>query len=316
MSHWWWRLAPALALCFCLGAAAQTAADCPPDAPDEASAPAPDGRNRGLLWRATRNGRASYLYATLHLGQASWRLPGPAVQEALRESDVLAIELDISDPEVLREWMLAMAEPSRQPPELPAPLRERLAALSRLACVNEDAIAGTHPLMQAMTLSVLESRREQLHPVYGVELALKQLAVANAQAVLSMETPAQQLAAMLPAPGEDMLPGLERTLRQLEQGRARALVRRLTDAWERGDLNTLNTYARWCECVVDAQDRRTMARLIDQRNLRLAARIEQLHRQPLKVFAAVGALHMTGPQALPQLLRQRGFRVERVPLPP
>jgi uncharacterized protein YbaP (TraB family) len=26
----------------------------------------------------------------------------------------------------------------------------------------------------------------------------------------------------------------------------------------------------------------------------------------------VGALHMTGPQSLPRLLEQRGFRVERV----
>ena len=33
------------------------------------------------------------------------------------------------------------------------------------------------------------------------------------------------------------------------------------------------------------------------------------------VFAAVGALHMTGPQSIPRLMQQRGFRVERVDFP-
>jgi uncharacterized protein YbaP (TraB family) len=32
------------------------------------------------------------------------------------------------------------------------------------------------------------------------------------------------------------------------------------------------------------------------------------------VFAAVGALHMTGAKALPMLLKQRGFTVQRIAL--
>jgi uncharacterized protein YbaP (TraB family) len=34
------------------------------------------------------------------------------------------------------------------------------------------------------------------------------------------------------------------------------------------------------------------------------------------VFAAVGALHMTGPQGLPRLMAARGYLVERIPFPP
>jgi uncharacterized protein YbaP (TraB family) len=36
------------------------------------------------------------------------------------------------------------------------------------------------------------------------------------------------------------------------------------------------------------------------------------HREGRRVFAAVGALHMVGPQSLPRLLERQGFRVERI----
>ena len=53
-------------------------------------------------------------------------------------------------------------------------------------------------------------------------------------------------------------------------------------------------------------------RLNDERNPGLAAGIDKLHRDGKRVFAAVGALHMTGPKALPTLLANMGYKVERV----
>jgi uncharacterized protein YbaP (TraB family) len=86
----------------------------------------------------------------------------------------------------------------------------------------------------------------------------------------------------------------------------------MATAWERGDLATLEDYASWCECTTTDADKAFMRKLNDERNGPLAAGIEAQHRQGRRVFAAVGALHMTGAQSLPHLLEQRGFRVERV----
>ena len=56
-----------------------------------------------------------------------------------------------------------------------------------------------------------------------------------------------------------------------------------------------------------------MRRLLDERNGPMAERLDALHREGKgKLFAAVGTLHMIGPQGLPALLRERGFTVERV----
>jgi uncharacterized protein YbaP (TraB family) len=86
----------------------------------------------------------------------------------------------------------------------------------------------------------------------------------------------------------------------------------MADAWERGDLDELANYERWCECVNSAEERSMMAALNDERNPAMADRIAALHGEGKRAFVAVGALHMTGGQALPALLEARGFRVERV----
>ena len=48
------------------------------------------------------------------------------------------------------------------------------------------------------------------------------------------------------------------------------------------------------------------------RNPAMAARIKALHDGGARALVAVGALHMTGPQALTVLLKRMGFEVERI----
>jgi uncharacterized protein len=296
-------------------AQAQTTADCPPNPLADASTVQPDNRNRGLLWRISRDGRSSYLFATMHMGRAGWREVGPVVQEAVTNSDLVAIELDAGDPDIQRQVVEAVTSLAAQPVAVPEALRARIAALARRACIPEAALGQMHPMMQMVMLAVMEGQREQLHPLFGQEFALKMLAQRKNKHVLSLETPAQQFSAMLPQPGEDISAGLERTVKQLEAGRTLPLMRLLVLAWEHGDLEFLQRYASWCECVDDEQDRKALVRLIDDRNLLMAERIDELHQRDMKIFAAVGALHMTGPKALQQLMQQRGYKVERIPLP-
>ena len=206
-------------------AQAQTPASCPPQAqlptPQQLQAAASNARDRGLLWRLTRDGRTAYLYGSIHVGKLEWAFPGPQMHAALAASDTVALEIDVGDPQMA-------------------------------ALIPREA-AATQRLVGQM-------------------------------------------------------------LAQLEQGSAQRVLARLAAAWERGDLAELADYARWCDCAVSDDDRALMQRLNDERNPALADAIEAQHRHGRKLFAAVGALHMTGPKALPALLAQRGFKVERVAL--
>lgn len=303
------------------GAAAQTpAGSCPPQAtaptPEHMQAAARLARDRGALWRITRDGSSSFLFATIHVGKLDWMMPGPQLRAALAATDTIALEIDPSDPQMAAR--MAKAGGGIASPAMPPALAERLARHLDAACLPapvRPAIDGMHPVMKAVTLSVLEARWEGLDVGYGQELMLAGFGRGAQRRIVSLETPESQLAALMPRDVAEMNQLIAGTLDQLEHGSTRRSIGRLAAAWARGDLVEIEQYPRWCECVPDEADRKMLVRLLDERNPALAERIETLHREGRKVLAAVGALHMIGAQGLPALLRARGFAVERVAYP-
>ncbi|MBA4177461.1 MAG: TraB/GumN family protein [Leptothrix sp. (in: Bacteria)] len=289
--------------------AAAAAPSCPPPLSQQASTAGTAERDRGLLWRATRDGRTSWLYGTLHVGKPAWRRFGPQLGAALRASDVLALEIDPSDPALLAA--LAELQPAAM---LPEALQHRLDQAYERACVSRDSMATLHPVLQATTLTLLEARWLGMDPTYAMEQLLVAQVRGNGRRVVSLETAAVQMAVLVPADPVEALSVVEQSLAQLEDKSARRVIERMAQAWERGDLAALEDYASWCECAATEEDRAFMRKLNDERNGPLADGIEAQHRQGRRVFAAVGALHMTGALSLPRLLAQRGFKVERVPL--
>jgi uncharacterized protein YbaP (TraB family) len=284
----------------------------PPEAPTAAQwqAAQREARNLGLLWRLSKDGRDSWLFGTIHVGKPAWSAPGPALRQALARSDVLALEVDPTDPQLAARLQQA----TRDVPPADAALRERLQAQAAAACVPPEALQGLHPMLQLMTLTLLQARQDGLDAAFSQELMLAAAARSAGMRIVALESVAQQIGALLPQDPVQAQRLLEQSLDQLERGRASPILRRLVEAWAAGDLETLERYAQWCECADTEEQRAWLRQLNDERNAHLAAGIDALHARGQKVFAAVGALHMTGPQALPRLLQQRGYTVTRVGL--
>lgn len=303
----WAVAALALLVGFTVPAQARSAAACPPLPTVDSSPP----RDRGLLWKLTRDGRSSYLFGTLHIGRPGWERFGPATSAALRTTDVLALEVDPTDPAT----MAALATPagSPSPVALPEQLLKKLAEAHERACLPPGALAALHPLLQVTVLSLGEARWLGLDAGYGQEVLLANHTRAAGRPVRALETVAQQRAALMPAdPADNSATLIAQTLDQINDGAARRVLARMVDAWSAGDLAALERYGDWCECAPSGEEKALMERLNDGRNPALADGITALHGQGQRVFAAVGALHMTGAQALPRLLAERGFQVERV----
>lgn len=303
-----------LPLALLLPTASTAAPACPPAIamPSEAQAQslAAQAPDRGLLYRLRRDGVDSYLYGTLHVGRMEWLFPGPRLREAMTQSRVLALELDLQDPATLQ----ILSQPPRHAEalKLSEPLRKRMSAQARAACLPEQALASLHPILQLSTYTVLQARWDGLDPSFGQEQMLSAWARQQGRSVLALESAERQQQALIPARAGEARKALLKGLDQLERGQVRPVLRRLAQAWADGDLELLQNYERWCECIEDEQDRIELRRLNDERNPELAHGIEALHAKGQPVLAAVGALHLSGDQSLPRLLAARGFEVERL----
>jgi uncharacterized protein YbaP (TraB family) len=293
-------------------AQAQGSNECPQPlaqpTPQQLQEAASRARDRGVLWRVSKDGRTHHLYGTIHVGTLDWMFPGPKLREAMMAAQVVALEIDPTDPSV----QAAVARAGNMPrPELASALVERMKQQIERACLP-PALHTAHPMIQAITLILVEAMRANLRPEFAQELALAGFARARGVPVTSLETPERQIAALMPADPARIPTLMTRMLDQLEAGQSRRYLRRLTELWERGDLDELAGYERWCECVSTPEEKAMMAAINDDRNPQIADKITELHANGKVLLVAVGALHMTGPKSLTSLLTGRGFSVERV----
>ena len=293
---------------------AQEAVSCPPVAqmPDAATLQSlvRTAHDRGMLWRVEKKGRTSWLYGTIHVAEQGWMVPGPTVMKALRESDTLALELNMLDPKVQGAIMSAMlAAPDTKP--LPQPLMERLTRLTQRECIG-DEVGAMRADAQVLTLATLMARREGLDPSYGIDLSLAGVATGMRKPVIGLESVETQIKELVSDDPEKVLETVTTGLDQLERKDAPAILTALARAWSDGRMRLLESYPDWCECVTTPTERREYERMIEGRNPGIARAMAKEIASGKKLFAAVGALHMIGEKGLPALLRKQGFEVTRV----
>ncbi|CAJ0788974.1 hypothetical protein LMG7141_02160 [Ralstonia condita] len=325
----WRALATALCLLAGMGAAAaqeappataSAASSCPPPAAsfipkDGWAAAARRATDRGLLWRIEKDGHTSWLYGTIHVARADWMLPGPAVREALQHVDAIALELDLLDKDTDRKPLTAQNTSEER--RLMAGRRgERFNKLLAAACLPDTALTQIRtfqPTMQLASLAVLGVRTDGLYPDFGIDLFLTTYARSRHLPIVPLETLAQQMRVLNEiVPKREVAQQFDTVLDAIESGEARTQTLTLANAWAESDLDTLERYPQWCDCLKTPADKRAFTRLVTHRNLAMAENIARVHMSGRRVFGAVGALHMIGPKGIPALLAASGFTVTPV----
>lgn len=268
-----------------------------------AQAPA---RNAGFLWRIDQQGRSSWLYGTVHVNAIDWAMPGPQVAAPLRASDVLAVELNLAEPQSVPPQALKLAF---APAPLDAATAQRLHQAHQRDCLPWHA---DHTLGQlGLALVGSQAQRIGLHAGYGADLRLVQLAQRMGKPIVALETMADQLQALLPATQAELDARVRGVIDDFESGQLQRDLHALSAAWQNGDWPAIER----TEADMHAHHPALAHRLNAQRNAPMAQKIDQLHRSGQRVFVAVGVLHMAGSASLPTLLKARGYTVTAVDLP-
>ncbi len=292
-----------------------------PSASAPAAASAADVRATPPFYRvAGGRGATLLLLGTIHLGpEQGWTL-SPAVESGIATADQIALEVDLrlatEDAVSTLVAEVALLGPGQQISDVVAPetaklLEEEDETLTRLG-VPPGMRKRMKPWFMATVLGESIYAEVGLSSASAVEYHV--LESLGARPLIGLETFEEQLRIFdsLSPELQDLM--LRETLLHLDE--ARTMVEELVHAWRTGDEAELARLARegidelpeldgFYDIVLGDRNRNwvgQLSRLLDDR--------EQAGDE---VLVAVGALHLVGRDSLVELLREAGYRVEKVP---
>jgi uncharacterized protein YbaP (TraB family) len=195
---------------------------------------------------------------------------------------------------------------------LPEGLRKRLEQQFQKVCLPYPVVEKIMPELQIALLQMELGRWYGVHPEFAIDPFLSGIGRGANIKVVSLETPQEQLKALKAATPQESAILTERALDEIESGRAGKILERIFNAWRESNYRDLSKYAEWCHCRETEAERQLEMRLLNERNYRLANKIDTLHTDNHRVFVAVGSLHLFGDVGLPSLMAKKGYQVEQL----
>lgn len=270
---------------------------------------------RGALYRIKHDGNTSYLFGTIHVGKQGFFPLEPEVTSALAHASSLVLELDTREHEPFQR---ALTKYGFYPAGDSITRHLSPLALMRLECALAQAgialrnVEGYRPWLVANILVGTEIEKHGYHRSNGVEGYLLSAAVQQKKPVRELETADYQLSLFASLDDAQQEKYLLENLDDLENGKAVQKSAGLIDAWSTADAARIAVLARELTSG-DTVSATFMDRtLLRQRNPQMTTHIEAIMRSDEVAFVGIGLLHLVGEDSIPELLKRRGYGVEKV----
>lgn len=281
--------------------------------PTTQSAPAQKAQtqrfSQGLLWRIERgDAPASHVFGTIHVSDPRVTALPPAVKQSFDASAHFMMEvlLDPANVVALAGRMLYL-DGRDLPSVIGAPLYQKVVAIGPAIGLPPQILSRFKPWAVALMLMMPHKDAENI-----LDNRLYQMALQQKKGVHPLETVDEQVDVFETLSERDQTALLRHAVAHHEQLNAR--IDRVIEVYLRGDLAALSRMSE-DDSASDAEMKRIsaslMRRLIDDRNVRMAERMEAQLKSG-RAFVAVGALHLYGERGVLAHLANRGYKVSRV----
>jgi hypothetical protein len=263
-----------------------------------------------LLWKAKSATTTVYLVGSLHFGsQDMYPLP-QELETAFQESSVLVVEVDTSTVSPTRALSL-MTTAGTYPAgdslwnHVNQQTRSQLPAFAAQRGLNADMLARLKPWAVDFLLSAQMMQAAGMRPDLGIDVHFLGEA-RGSKRIEALETVDSQIQALVDVPEREHAQSLEEAVADPEA--ANGKLRTMKAAWMAGD-----TAAH--EALVSDEFRNapeSRKRMLDERNVRMAAAVERYLKGSEPCFVVVGSAHLIGKEGVVARLAAKGFSVQRV----
>jgi uncharacterized protein YbaP (TraB family) len=232
--------------------------------------------------------------------------------DAFNTADRLVVELDVqnlNNPETIELFQVGFNPPSVKLTDQLSPDSLEILRTSADLPLPLTILQTMRPWMASLSLAATSLLKLGYTEEYGQDSFFLTLAKQKSLPIAELETPQEQVSLFTSMSPEEQDLYFKATL--IEINAPVHPVTRYMNYWIQGDAEAFyaaisEEYQENPELVV------IMKRLIDDRNVSLAARLAAFfERDGVNSFAVIGAAHLVGPNGIPTLLEKAGFKVTR-----
>jgi uncharacterized protein len=268
--------------------------------------------SRCFLWEASAGKGTVYLLGSIHVGDKSLYPMDPTIKKAFKKADTLVLEVHVTPETEMQSALLAMKKgmyPAGQTLEDNLE-KETLCQLRQYLKEQGLSLAmfnSMRPWLLGITLVMREYMQLGLNPKQGIDAHFT--ARAGERRVLELESVEKQLNILSSGSKEVQDLVLREMLDQIDE--AEELMKRLMDAWKTGDADTVDRVLK--ENM--SEDPRMVdmhKKLIDNRNVEMAAKIQEYLETDGTYFVIVGSGHIVGAEGIVQLLKNKKVKVRQL----
>ncbi len=260
------------------------------------------------LWTVTDGDRILYLLGSVHMLRPEVFPLDEALTEAFHDAEVVAFELDL---DVLQAGAMAMLQRGTFQDErtlrgkLDEATYEELSNRFESFGVPTQLVENLKPWMASLMLSSLVIQQAGYEAESGIDLYFFQKARAEGKEIVALESLEEQIEIFDGLSIEAQAVFLESTLEGMDG--AVEDMDRMSALWERGDADEL------AEVLTESLSGHPelAERILHERNRNWVPQIEELLEAPRTAIVIVGMGHMVGEGSVVELLRDRGYAVER-----
>lgn len=277
-----------------------------------AAQPQPKPR-RFLMWKTTSPTVTVYLVGSIHVGNNTMYPLPKEVESAFSAAKVLAVEINVKNADQAKMMGLVQKYGMYGPDDsLSKHLsKETSAALDDFCSKHSLPRAGIEqlkPWVVAVTIAAFSWKEAGEDPEFGIDMHFLNESK-EPQRIDELESIDSQLSLFADATEEEQLGLLQSTLKQGDK--IKDMIKRIQDAYLSGDPAAL-------EKVMDEESdvgtKSLTKKLLDDRNITMAARMDEYLKGKEPAFVVVGAAHIVGDKGVAKLLRDKGYKVEQVTL--
>ena len=273
-----------------------------------------EGNN--LLWKISDNNSSVWILGSIHYADSSFYPLSKVIEQAFQESEALAVEMDVSDTETQikteeefqKEGMFSEGENLKD--FLPDSLWEKLDSIAIVLGVPSEMFLPMRPWLAATVLASMAILSTGIEKDLGIDVVLLDSAANSGKEIIALETPREQVQSFSDVADSNETSGvsyLETTFKEFEN--LKPMLKSILHAWKTADVKALQEQLK-TENMTKAEEKLNQ-RIYNERNLKMAAKVEEFLKANKKIFVVVGVGHLILEDNVLEILSKKGYSIQK-----